>query len=658
MAQVSLFRQLLSAAGLGGGWSWVPASAGPDAAAHAKYRPDIDGLRAVAVVPVLFYHLGISLTPGGFVGVDIFFVISGYLITSLISAEMHEGTYSIRNFYVRRARRIFPALFVMCAVTALFVLLFCLPSDAKRFSSSLAAATLFGSNIYFYLTADYFAAAAETQPLLHTWSLAVEEQFYIVFPLILLLVRRCFGQRERQIMVVLALLSLGLSIWLVRTDQAGAFYLLQSRAWELLLGALLALGTFPAIRSRLLAGALGILGLALIAGSVLLYRETTPFPGLAALAPCIGAALLIHTGKDASLLSARALSLAPVRFIGLISYSLYLWHWPIDVIARYFAFWHGWDPELKLHKLALLALSFAAAILSWHFVEKPFRRRPYRLGSTAILSASAVTMAVLVVAAGLVYPLSQRFWQMPDEAQRTLAVLDTTSLTTMRARGCLLRTEAEPFSQFDHARCLQLSDSKPNWLLLGDSQAADLWVGLAGANPQVNLLQATATGCKPVMDGTGQRQCLDLMNFLFTDFIPKHRFDAILISARWSSDNIESLTRTAGALKPFANRVVVLGPRVEYKQDLPWLLTASMLRHDSSVVNRSRVGKQKRIDRLFADRLRKNGVEYVSLYTAICPSGKCQVTDEDGLPLAFDYGHLTASGSTFVARQIKRSGAL
>ncbi|NJM92574.1 MAG: acyltransferase, partial [Rhodospirillaceae bacterium] len=619
----------LSAAGIGGGLTSLPAAT--DAAAHAKYRPDIDGLRAVAVLPVLFYHLGISLAPGGFVGVDVFFVISGYLITSLISAEMHQGTYSITNFYVRRARRIFPALFFMCAVTALFVLLFCLPSDAKRFSSALAAATLFGSNIYFYLTADYFAAAAETQPLLHTWSLAVEEQFYIFFPLILLVVRRSFGRRERLIMVALALLSLGISIWLVRADQAGAFYLLHSRAWELLLGGLLALGVFPPIQSRLLAGMLGLAGLALIAGSVLLYRENMPFPGLAALAPCIGAALLIHTGKDASLLAAQALSLGPVRFVGLISYSLYLWHWPVAVISRYVAFWYGWDPDLKLHKLAVLALSFAAAILSWHFVERPFRQRPYRLGSTAILSASAATMALLVVAAGIVYPLSQRYWQMPDDAQRTLAVLDTTSLTTMRSRACLLRTEAEPFSQFDHTACLQLSDSKPDWLLVGDSQAADLWVGLAAANPDINLLQATATGCKPVMGGSGQRQCLDLMQFLFTDFIPKHRFDAILISARWSSDNLEGLSKTASALKPFADRVVVLGPRVEYEQDLPWLLAASMLKHDPSVVDRFRVGKQKRIDQQFADRLREQGVAYVSLYRAICPGGQCQVTDKDGL---------------------------
>lgn len=647
----------MSAAGIGGGLTSLPAATG-SAAAHAKYWPDIDGLRALAVLPVLFFHLGIGLAPGGFVGVDVFFVISGYLITSLISAEMHQGTYSVTRFYVRRARRIFPALFFMCAVTTLLVLLFGLPSDAKRFSSALAAATLFGSNIYFYLTADYFAAAAETQPLLHTWSLAVEEQFYIFFPLVLLLVRRYFGRRERLIMVALALISLGISIWLVRTDKAGAFYLLQSRAWELLLGGLLALGVFPAIRSRLLAGALGLAGLALIAGSVLLYRENMPFPGLAALAPCIGAALLIHTGKDASLLTAQALSLGPVRFIGLISYSLYLWHWPVAVISRYAAFWNGWDPDLKPHKLAVLALSFAAAILSWHFVERPFRQRPHRLSSTAILSASAATMAFLVVAAGLVYPLSQRFWQMPADAQRTLAVLDTTSLSTMRSRACLLRTEAEPFSQFDQAACLQLSDSKPNWLLVGDSHAADLWAGFAAANPEINLLQATATGCKPVMDGIGQQQCLDLMDFLFTNFIPKHRFEAILISARWSSGDLESISRTASALKPFANRVVVLGPRVEYEHDLPWLLTASMLKHDPSVVDRFRVAKQKRVDQRFADRLREQEIGYVSLYAALCPDGRCQVTDRDGLPLAFDYGHLTASGSTFVAQQIKRSGAL
>jgi peptidoglycan/LPS O-acetylase OafA/YrhL len=634
---------------------WLSA-AGSANAAHDKYRPDIDGLRAVAVLPVVFYHLNISLVSGGFVGVDVFFVISGYLITSLISAEMFAGTYSITKFYVRRARRIFPALFFMCAVTALFVFVFCLPSDAKRFSSSLAAATLFASNVYFYATADYFAAAADTQPLLHTWSLAVEEQFYIFFPLILLLVRRHFGRREKQIMLALAVLSLATSIWLVRTDQAGAFYLLHSRAWELLLGALLAIGAVPAIRSRALANVLGLVGLALIVGSVLLYWERMPFPGLAALAPCVGAALVIHAGKDSSLLASRLLSLAPVRFIGLISYSLYLWHWPVDVIARYLAFWYGWDPDLKPHKIVALMLGFALAILSWHFVEKPFRQRPYRLGSTAILSASAASMAALVVAAALVYPLSQRFWNMPANAQRVLATLDYRPVNS--ARSCFLGPKNNDFRLFNQAGCLALSDTKNNWLLIGDSQAADLWAGLSGVNPEINLLQGTASGCKPLLGGTGEPRCTDLMDFLFTDFIPKHRFDVILLSARWSPGNIGNLKKTANALKPYADRVVVLGPRVEYKQDLPWLLAASMLKHDPSVVDRFRLGKQQQTDRLFADQLRADGIGYISLYRAICPDEKCRVTDQDGLPLAFDYGHLTASGSSFVAQQIKRSGAL
>ena len=637
-----------------------PASIGPceRSGEHAKYRPDIDGLRAVAVLPVVFFHLNIGLFSGGFVGVDVFFVISGYLITSLISAEMSEGSYSVTNFYVRRARRIFPALFFMCAVATIFVLLFGLPSDAKELGGSLVAATLFVSNVYFYATADYFAAAAESQVLLHTWSLAVEEQFYIFFPLILFLVRKHLARREKQILTGLLVLSLAISAWLVRTNQPGAFYLLHSRAWELLLGAVLATGAVPVVRSRALAGALGLLGLALIAASVLLYEKGMRFPGLAAVPPCIGAALLIHTGKDATLLASRLLSLGWVRFIGLISYSLYLWHWPVGVISRNLAFWYGWDPDLKPHKLAVLVLSFALAALSWRFVERPFRQRPYRLGSAATLWTSAATMAALAVAAAFVYPLSLRFWQLPDDARKTLAVLDSAYLGSMRSRACLLRTETEPFSGFDQASCLDLSETKANWLLIGDSHAADLWGALARANPEVNLLQATATGCKPVIDSTGDRQCTDLMNFLFADFIPKHRLDVILLSARWSSSELGNLRKTAKLLRSYAERVVVLGPRVEYKQDLPWIVTAGIVQRDPAIADRLRLSKQRQTDRLFARHLRQDGIGYVSLYQAICPKGRCRVTDQNGLPLAFDYGHLTASGSAFVAQQIKKSGAL
>jgi peptidoglycan/LPS O-acetylase OafA/YrhL len=656
MAPPNPWLRLLSVAGVGGALPWSPAASDTASAAHAKYRPDIDGLRAVAVLPVVFYHLNISLVSGGFVGVDVFFVISGYLITGLISAEMFDGTYSITKFYVRRARRIFPALFFMCAVTALFVFLVCLPSDIEKFGASLAATTLFASNFYFNVSADYFAAGADTQPLLHTWSLAVEEQFYIFFPLILLFVRRYLAQREKLVMVALLLLSLAISVWLVRTDRSSAFYLPHSRAWELLVGALLAIGVVPAIRSRALAGALGILGIALIAGSVLLYKQNMPFPGLAALAPCVGAALVIHAGGESSLPASRLLSMGPVRFIGLISYSLYLWHWPIDVIGRYFAFWHGWDPDLKPHKLVVLALSFACAILSWHFVERPFRQRPYRLGSRSMLAGSAAAMVVLVALSAAIYPLSTRFWNLPADAQKMLAALDVRS---SGERRCFLAPPRfADFKFFDQAHCLALSESKKNWLLIGDSQAADLWVGISTLNPEINLLQATAAGCRPYPKTTGERHCTDLMRFLYGDFLPKHHFDTILVSARWSPGNIDNIQATADALKPYARRVVIIGPHVEYKHDLPWLLAAGMLKGDPAIVDRSRLTKQKRTDRMFAEKLRDHGIDYVSLYRAICPDDRCQVTDQDGVPLAFDYGHLTPNGSLYVARQIRESGAL
>jgi peptidoglycan/LPS O-acetylase OafA/YrhL len=631
-------------------------TSGHDSAAHLKYRPDIDGLRAVAVLPVILFHLNVGLFSGGYVGVDVFFVISGYLIAGLISNEMSAGTYSVTNFYMRRARRIFPALFVVCAVTGVLVLLFSLPSDAERFGSSLAAATLFVSNFYFYATGDYFEATLETQPLVHTWSLAVEEQFYIFFPLILWLLRRRLAAAETPIMFALALVSLGLSAWLVESDPASAFYLLHSRAWELLLGALLAIGSVPLIRSRLAAGFLGLLGLAMIGGSMLLYEEETPFPGVSALAPCIGTALIIYTGKNPALLVTRLLSLPPARFIGLISYSLYLWHWPVIVIGRYVAYWNGWDPELRAHKLAALALTFLCAVASWQFVEKPFRQKPYRFGPVAVLSSSAAAMAALVVMASLIYPISHRYWHVPGDVQPVLSVLK--SRPEYRDSSCMLMPDMNGFRYFDTAACLALSETKENWLLIGDSHAADLWFGLSKTNPDVNLLQATGAGCKPLIGTAVTRRCTELMGYMFEEYIPTHRVDVILMAARWGVRNIEQVRETARKLRPYADRIVVLGPRVEYRHDLPWLLAASRLEQDPAIVERLRNAKQEETDRLLAEKLSQDGIPYVSIYSAICPDGQCRVTDQNGLPLAFDYGHLTASGSTFVARQIKELGAL
>ena len=339
---------------------------------EVRHRADIDGLRAIAVVPVVLFHAGVSQVSGGFVGVDIFFVISGYLITSLILGEMREGRFSLLSFYERRIRRIFPALFAVLAVCIVLAGTLFLPRELRSFDESLLAATFFVSNIYFYGSNGYFAAPPDTLPLLHTWSLSIEEQFYIVFPLLLSLAI-AFGRRIWVGLIsVLFLLSLAASIWVTPINPDAAFYLAPMRVWELMLGALLAARVLPRIESQAVREMLALAGVALIAYAVFRFSTSTPFPGSAALIPCLGAAFLIYAGEDEGTTSAsKVLSLRPLVFVGLISYSLYLWHWPLLVFARYWSVTSltGWQSA------TIVIASFILAALSWAYIEQPFRRK-------------------------------------------------------------------------------------------------------------------------------------------------------------------------------------------------------------------------------------------------------------------------------------------
>jgi peptidoglycan/LPS O-acetylase OafA/YrhL len=615
-----------------------------------RYRPDVDGLRAVAVVPVVLYHLGIRAVPGGFVGVDIFFVISGYLITRLISEEIDSGHYSITGFYVRRARRIFPALFFMCACCMVFALVEYLPDEIESFRNSLVATTLFGSNIYFYLTQGYFAPKASTIPLLHTWSLAVEEQFYVVFPLLLLFLRRKLASFENVILWVLVLTSLATSAWLVEQDANAAFYLPLSRAWELLIGSLVALDRLPAVRGRALAETLGAVGLGLILYSIFGFNHRTPFPGLAALAPCVGAALVIHAGKEAKPLSSRILAMEPVRFVGLISYSLYLWHWPIDVAMRVFV-----TPLTLVNKLEALVGSFGAAVASWKWVEQPFRRGPFRLRNTGSLVTAGAAMAALLLIAVVLYPASIRRWNLTPEEQAVLAMETHDFGQAMRAGKCFLTGKREA-NHFDEGACLHVSTTRANYLILGDSHAADLWPGLSRMVPDVNLMQATASGCKPLLHTTGADFCTDLMEFMFTQFLPKHHVQGILLSGRWLADDADRARATVEALGRYADRVVLLGPAIEYQHPLPRTVVVSMDSHDPSWIERDRAVEVRLADRLFARRMANSPARYFSLYDAICPESGCLVFDSSGMPVEFDTDHFTVNGSIEVARRLRAAG--
>src|SRR3984893_9141782 len=334
----------------------------------ATYRADIDGLRAVAVVPVVLFHIGAPVFPGGFVGVDVFFVISGYLITSIILPDIDARRFSIVKFYERRVRRIFPALIVVlifCGVVG-FILL--TPSDYKTLGESIVATILFVSNIFFWRQTNYFAAPASESPLLHTWSLSIEEQFYVFYPLILILVSRWTKARITVISLI-CVISFTAGAVLVFFKPSATFYLGPTRAWELLIGGLIALASTHNCALGKLNQYLALSGIALIIFSVLAYSSSMRFPGAAALLPAVGTALIIWSGQNETTIIHRLLSLPALTAVGRASYSLYLWHFPIIAFASYV--------ELTgLHwqaKTTICLVSLAASFLSLRYIELPFR---------------------------------------------------------------------------------------------------------------------------------------------------------------------------------------------------------------------------------------------------------------------------------------------
>ena len=331
-----------------------------------KYRAEIDGLRALAVVPVILFHAGFELFSGGFVGVDVFFVISGYLITTILIEDIENKCFSIINFYERRARRILPALFFVMLMCIPFAWMWMLPSQMKDFSQSLVAVSLFASNILFWRESGYFAAAVEEKPLLHTWSLAVEEQYYVLFPIFLILAWRYGKNRVFWMIVVMAAISLLLSEWGWRNKVNANFFLAPTRAWELFAGSISAfIVQKQGVKKK---NTLALLGLAAVVFSIFFYDETTPFPSVYALMPVLGVVLLVlYAGKGT--IVAKLLSTKAFVGIGLISYSAYLWHQPLFAFAR---LKFGYVPSF-LDYLILIILSFMLAYLSWKYVETPFR---------------------------------------------------------------------------------------------------------------------------------------------------------------------------------------------------------------------------------------------------------------------------------------------
>lgn len=493
--------------------------------ALTHYRADIDGLRAVAVLAVVLNHFSSALLPGGYVGVDVFFVISGYLITRIIAQEMEEGRFTFARFYERRARRIFPALFAVLAATLAAGYALLLPSDYLVTLHAALATLLFGSNLLLWRQpSGYFEATeGKLDPLLHTWSLAVEEQFYLLFPIFLLICYRYWKKRMLWILLASALISLAGAAVIAKSNHAAAFFLSPFRAWELLAGSLLAYGAVPAVGSRLLREALAAGGLAAIVLACALYDDRTVFPGLAALAPVLGAAALIHAGSSGPTLAARLLQWPPVVYVGLISYSLYLWHWPLMVLTQYA---NGMEPLARFWPLLLMA-SLLLASASYHFIEQPFRRSAGGLSRLAMPRAAALALVL-----GLFCTVGALMGGFPGRFSPAVLSLD-------KARSPLIPHDHCSDLAPEDACLLGAGEDEPQVLLWGDSHMLSLAPVLHEVLGQhgTRAVFLPYLACAPVFEAgnTVRPDCPDMQAKVKDYLVAYPQIQTVVMAGFWSN---------------------------------------------------------------------------------------------------------------------------
>ena len=652
------------------------------ASAHAlAYRADIDGLRAIAILAVVIFHAELGFLTGGFVGVDVFFVISGFLISSIVLKEAQSGSFSLLNFYKRRTLRIFPALFTViaaCFIAGWFIL----PPDAYRdFASSAIAAAAFYSNFYFENNSNYFAAEAITMPLLHTWSLAVEEQFYVVAPGLLLLAVR-FPRYAKAGFLLLFAASLAISAVQLGTDPAKAFYMLPSRAFELMTGTALAMGLVPAIRNRMLAEAAGLAGLALIAFAVITYSHDTDFPGFAALAPCIGAALIIHSGRHAQTAVAKMLATSPMVFIGKISYSLYLWHWPFLVFA---IFRYGADIGMA-GRIGLIAAAILASAVSYYLVEQPARQRGAAWKGGTVLLLGLLAILVCFGARTLVKKYDGIYWRLPPAAAEFAA---RTPLKIKNSDLC--RNPADNRSDVNLDCAVGAAGAEPQFLFMGDSHAQALAMEFATLAKQANIAGyvLSRSGCPPVSDfnevqAKNFHKCEGSIASL-DRLLTMPSLKTVVITGRWAvymtgkgtasesherrrlfAEGDEAANRAAfeallmttiEKIRASGRHVVIIGPVPELGFHLPTEMTKAMMQGKPAEFTLPRKDfdeRQKDVLPFFAKLDTLDGVEVLYPHERLCDATQCRTT-ADGDALYIDDDHLSPAGAAFIAPLLKTS---
>jgi peptidoglycan/LPS O-acetylase OafA/YrhL len=642
-----------------------------------RYRPDIDGLRAIAVLSVVAFHFNIGPVPGGFIGVDIFFVISGFLITGNIVDRLDGGTFSFLDFYQRRIRRIFPALLAVLSFTlAVGTLALNYPDDLflvsggsvfEQMYRSVAVGAAFLTNFTSMYGDDYFTQNAVTQPLLHLWSLAVEEQFYILWPLFLS-VAAVFRLRYFTLALAIAAVSFATNVLTVSAEPLTAFYSLQTRAWELMLGA--ALTCAPEIGERRFiptADVRSVIGILAIAIGLFAISRHVEFPGWAALLPTVGAVLIISAGPDA-LLNRSLLSAKGMVWIGLISYPLYLWHWPALRLFEQLSDESALRPILKA--IAVIG-SVAASWLTYRFIEVPFRFGKWRTALYACILL--LVLAGLGMVAEAVPILAQR--SLPQNQRVMLADLKQSTehdLATMFGnRPCFRGHQNETFKLFIRNGCLDLTfPGKESVFLIGDSHSAALAQGLRPllAKSRINFIQVSTGWCKPTDNNESDKDCKDINNMV-AKRISELRPELVIIDAWWmqasgaphymGDDYFAYLRDWLINLKQRgARRIIVIGQIPVWSPSLPDFLSRTFVRNNQAIPERTFSGvdpESLRMDAKMRSIDYPPGVTYLSMKDTLCNDAGCLTLigpDVKNDLVVWDHSHLTLAGSEYVTRSL------
>ncbi len=619
---------------------------------HLKYRPEIDGLRAIAVLAVIFCHAEMTMFSGGFVGVDMFFVISGYLITLIILREKIAGTFSLIKFYERRARRILPTLFFVMFCCLPFAWLWMLPYQLKEFAHSLIAVPLFASNFLFWQTSGYFDNSSIEKPLLHTWSLGVEEQFYLLFPLLIILGWRLGLKKLLITLVVIAVTSLILSEWLWSHGQSMTnFYLAPTRAWELLIGSLIAFASLKAPiyegKNNILNNILSFLGLLLIGYSIFAYNETTPTPSLYALAPTIGTALIIAFASNQTIVS-KILSLKTITTIGVISYSAYLWHQPLFAFIRI----HGAYPGTrKTFLLVFTMLSLLLAYLTWRFIEQPFRNKTKYSRKQIFNIAGIGSLAFIII--GLIILCNKGF-----EARfprQWVEIADTEMHKSYFNKE--LKAMQSPFT----------NNSQPKILVIGDSFARDFLKGVFANNYLTNYeikLLYIPSRCQTYVGSEDISSFIEIVNSNTCREFHKtlqtnqqiHQANIIIFTSRWRPWAAERLNTTITNLQLSSSQKAFVVGKKHF--GVPHLQKLMKMQLAERIALRNKT-KQKHLD--INKKLSQSLTQaiFIDQHSLICDSnGYCPLFTAEGDLISYDGEHLTKTGAKYVGQLLFTQSAL